>query len=99
MLEILTLAQTAAPDPQISGAWALKLVAGIFSGLGVLVAAAWAAYKKGQGNPISETTIRPPLPEVTTREAPVWVAQKDFDDLKEDIDKGFSELKLAMAEE
>ena len=47
MIELL--AQTA--DTQVSGAWVLELVLKIFSGLGILFAAMWAAYKRGQKNP------------------------------------------------
>lgn len=48
---MMVLAQvTAAADPQISGAWVLELVAKIFGGLAVVVAAVYAGYKKGDAD-------------------------------------------------
>ncbi len=98
MHEILTtLAQTNS-DPSISGAWALKLVAGIFSGLGVLFTAVWVAFKKGQTSQ-TETLVKSPLPEVTTRPAAIFIVRSEFDELKADMEKNFDQLKAAMAEE
>ncbi len=100
ILFLTTLAQAAPEaDPTISGAWALKLVAGIFTGLGILFTAVWAAYKRGQVNPAHETTLKAPLPEVTTRPAAVFIVRSEFDELKADMEKNFDELKKAMAEE
>lgn len=46
-------------DAAISGGWVLKLIAQIFAGVGVLITAAWAAYKKGQQSPETTTKIKP----------------------------------------
>lgn len=99
-MDLLALATTAPPqDPMISGSFALKLVAGIFSGLGVLFAAVWAAYKRGQGNPASETTIKAPVPTVTVRQEQQWATadeveslRGEIDDLKRDMDRKLDRL-------
>lgn len=59
----------AVPDAQISGTWVLELVTKIFGGLAVLAGAVWAAYKKGQKAPATETTatLKEPVPEIPTR--------------------------------
>ena len=90
MLDLI-LAQAAAPDPQISGAWVLELVAKIFVGIGVLFGAVWLAYKRGQGNPSSETTItNQPL---IVREDEDYVTHGELNEHLERIEAGFTELK------
>jgi hypothetical protein len=94
-----TLAETAATDPAISGAWALKLVAGIFSGLGILFTAVWMAFKKGQGSTAVDATVKGPVPEVTVRQATQWATAEEvnalrgeIDDLKADVDRKLDRL-------
>jgi type IV secretory pathway VirJ component len=105
MIPLLTLLLSQA-DPTISGAWALKLVAAIFSGLGVLVTAAWLAYKRGQAAPSMETTIKAPVPVVTVQSAPRWATHDEMAavaaevaELREDVDKKLDKLLAGQAEE
>jgi len=100
MLTLLTiLATTPPPDPQISGEWALKLVGGIFTGLGILFTAVWMAFKKGQGSTAVDATIKGQVPEVTVRTAPQWATadeveslRGEIDDLKRDMDRKLDRL-------
>lgn len=99
-MDLLALATTTPPpDPMISGSLALKIIAGIFSGLGVLFAAVWAAYKRGQVNPANETTIKAPVPTVTVRQEQQWATadevqslRGEIDDLKRDMDRKLDRL-------
>ena len=87
MIELL--AQTA--DTQVSGAWVLELVLKIFSGLGILFAAMWEAYKRGQTTS-SEVTVKQPVPEVTTRVAPEFADQRLLSEHKERTDERFADI-------
>jgi len=79
-----------ASDTQVSGAWVLELVVKIFTGLGVLFAAMWAAYKRGQTT--SEVTLKQPVPEVTTRQAPEFADQRLLTEHKERTDERFADI-------
>ncbi|MCW1884004.1 hypothetical protein OKA04_04640 [Luteolibacter flavescens] len=108
MLDLLLLAAQVAPshDSHVSGDFTLKLVGGIFSGIGVLFAAVWAAYRKGQSSPTTETTIKAPVPVVTVQSATVWARQDelaalraDVEELKGDMDHKLDRLLAGQAEE
>ena len=103
MIELLA----SAVDPQLSGSWVLELVMKLFAGFALLIAAAWAAYKKGQANaPTStETTLKPPVPTVTIKTEPVWASreelakvQHELKELRTDVDHKLDRLLEGQAE-
>lgn len=103
---LLILLANTPPDPLISGAFALKLVAGIFSGLAVLITAVWAAYKKGQAAPATTTTLTEPVPTITVQPAMRWATHDELAavsvevaELREDVDKKLDKLLAGQAEE
>lgn len=103
---LILLANTPPADSLVSGAFTLKLVGGIFSGLGVLFTAVWMAYKKGQAAPSTETTIKSPVPTVTVQPAMRWATHDELAavavevaELREDVDKKLDKLLAGQAEE
>lgn len=104
---MMNLLAEVAADTQISGNWVLELIAKLFVGLGVLVTAVWAAYKKGQAAPVSNLTLPDPLPEFVTRTAstpPSWDAHKALVDrvmrqeqISNELRHDLSEVRKEMA--
>ncbi len=95
MLDLLTLAAAAAPDPQISGAWVLELVAKIFVGIAVLIGAAWAAWKKAEARfrPKGDVTIQAPIPPITVFSASGPVTLDQHNALAKRVERVEAEVK------
>lgn len=99
MIPHLLLILANAVTDSVSGEFALKLVGGIFTGLGILFAAVWAAYKKGQAAPSTETTIKSPVPTVTVQQVQRWATHDELAavavevaELKSDMDRKLDRL-------
>ena len=92
---LLELIANAAPaDPQISGTWITGFVVAVIGAI-----AAGAAHLKGKAQgraEATETTIKSPVPVVTTRTEPRWASHEDLLSVKADLDelKGDMDRKL-----